>query len=237
MRPTDITAVTGRGRVRRRGRAARPSDDGVRAPLASPALDETQVRAACHDLRQTITAGLLLSDSSATEDLEPRARDRLDLLRQQLEQAVELLATIDGAPQAQPRADTEEADLAGLAAACAPTLPVTVRGRDHRVAADPALLRRAVTNLVDNALRAAGEGGEVRVLVGGSRGWVWVEVHDDGPGFGDITHGSGIGLDVVRSAVWNGGGRLHIDTGPGAGTSVRLTFPAVRRRRDGAAAG
>lgn len=194
-------------------------------PNEPDVVDEALVRAVCHDLRQIIATGLLLSDSAVTQDLEPRARDRLHQLREQLEQAVDLLATIDGAP----RGHEDTADLAQLASACAPTLPVTVTGRGHLVAADPALLRRAVTNLVDNGRRAAGDGGEVHVAVSRQRGQVWVEVRDDGPGFGGIAHGSGVGLDVVRSAVWSGGGRLHIDTGPGAGTSVRMTFPALQR--------
>ncbi len=52
--------------------------------------------------------------------------------------------------------------------------------------ASPALLWRVLTNVVDNAARAAGPSGRVGVTVGSGRAAprAAIEVIDDGPGFG-----------------------------------------------------
>ncbi len=103
---------------------------------------------------------------------------------------------------------------------------------------DPRLLRRAVINLVENAIVAAGEHGRVHVrLCAHDSDWV-VEVVDDGPGIDqrklellfepDVTTretGSGLGLPIVREAVAALGGRLDVSTELGKGTRFSLTLP------------
>jgi signal transduction histidine kinase len=51
------------------------------------------------------------------------------------------------------------------------------------VFADPESLGRAVDNLLSNATRLAPAGSELTVAVGIRRGWAWVAVRDEGPGF------------------------------------------------------
>jgi len=53
----------------------------------------------------------------------------------------------------------------------------------------------------------------------------WVEVTDDGHGFGQIESGSGHGLSIVSAAVRASNGRLEISSGPGPGTRVRIVMP------------
>jgi signal transduction histidine kinase len=91
---------------------------------------------------------------------------------------------------------------------------------------DKALLRRAISNILDNASRAAGTAGRVRVCVGVDGADAYVEISDDGAGFGGITHGTGHGLQLVAAAVRASRGRLEISSGPGPGTTVRLLLPA-----------
>lgn len=182
----------------------------------------------CHDLRQCLSAGLLLAGMPSREDLDTATERRFELLRQTLTHATALVERMheDPLPRQRPL------DLAELTERC-----VAVAEVGHRlgytcetwqtpvVLGDPVMIRRAVDNLVDNAVRAAGELGSIRVLVGSDLVDAWVEVTDDGPGFGQIEHGTGKGLSVVTSAVRASGGHLSIISGPGPGTTIRLSFP------------
>ncbi|ODU05137.1 MAG: hypothetical protein ABS81_08445 [Pseudonocardia sp. SCN 72-86] len=106
--------------------------------------------------------------------------------------------------------------------------------------ADPTLLWRIVSNLVDNAARAAGHGGNVQVHAAAQPGFrhsraatLVIDVVDDGPGFGHGPSGvSSLGLGVVRRLVSSSGGRMDITAGPsGRGTRVRITLPDGTRSR------
>lgn len=187
----------------------------------------------CHDLRQCVTAGLLLAQLPKDNLLDSETRRRFDLLHQTLMHAGELLdrATVEATPE------QWVLDLAALVEECAQVAEFGQKIRVVRegtepavVSGDPLLLHRAIDNMIDNAGRAAGESGDVVLTVGADDDRAWIEVTDDGPGFGRIEHGSGQGLSVVSSAVRACDGRLEISSGPGPGTSVRMTLP---RRQPG----
>ena len=200
-------------------------------PDAEHALDPNHVRRVCHDLKQSIATGLLLTDTIGSEEVDPGTHRRVEVLHQQLQQAAELVSLLSGQEVARP----ETADLAEVTresvtwASAVHRVRLEVVGEEHLVHGDPVLLRRAVLNLLDNACRAAGKDGEVRVAVSRVGSDIAVEILDTGPGFGAIAAGTGVGLDIVRSAVWAGGGRLRVETGPGSGTSVLMSFPAALR--------
>lgn len=185
----------------------------------------------CHDLKQSIATGLLLSDPGVTRDVDPGTQRRLDLLHQQWEDAAALVGLLNGELAAQ----TQHVDVAEIARTCVDAARATrdvaldVDEHDHVVWADRVLLRRAVGNLLDNACRASTPADQIVVRVRSHGHETWVEVADEGPGFGRIAAGTGLGLEVVRTAVWASGGRLRIETGPRDGTSIRLTFPAALR--------
>jgi signal transduction histidine kinase len=184
----------------------------------------------CHDLRQCVTAGLLLSQLPHDDLLDGETRRRFTLIRQTLNHAADLLDTAASDPEEE--VPTEVVDLSELVERC-----TTVADFGHKVrfvseaegapllSGDPVLLHRAVNNMIDNAARAAGRSGDVVARVGTGDTDVWVEVVDDGPGFGEIEHGTGQGLSVVSAAARACGGRLEISSGPGPGTTVRMTFP------------
>jgi signal transduction histidine kinase len=107
------------------------------------------------------------------------------------------------------------------------------------VTAAPDDLRRALDNLVQNALRHASS--LVRVAVGRRGGWGYLRVADDGPGVapGDRERifragdrgssappggGRGLGLAIARDLVEAHGGRLTLDP-VGSGASFRLALP------------
>jgi two-component system heavy metal sensor histidine kinase CusS len=113
------------------------------------------------------------------------------------------------------------------------------------VRADATLLRRAVVNLLSNALRYTPAGGSIvvsaRPLPGGGAA---VTVADTGCGVdpADIPRlcdrfyrveaaraerpGYGLGLSIVKSIMDLHGGTIDIQSTKGAGTSVTLSFPA-----------
>ncbi len=119
------------------------------------------------------------------------------------------------------------------------------RAGDHDgdlVHANPQLIERAITNLVDNAAKYSPDDTVIEVLVAGTR----VEVRDHGPGFhpDDLTRvfdrfyrahdartlpGSGLGLAIVAQTVDRYGGAVFAqnrDDGPGA--SVGFTLPPAQ---------
>ena len=113
--------------------------------------------------------------------------------------------------------------------------------------ADPILLRRALHNLLANALRHTREG-TISLTAGEHDGAIWIEVRDTGEGIspgllprlgqrflrGDESRdrasgGTGLGLAIVQSILRLHGGRLEVASEPGQGTRARLVFPRTGR--------
>lgn len=87
---------------------------------------------------------------------------------------------------------------------------------------------RALRNLLDNAIRAAGPSGAVDVRVSADSGWIVIEIDDDGPGFGAGGSGrSSLGLNIVQDFVAHAGGQLEIRRGFLGGCCVSLRLPEV----------
>lgn len=114
-----------------------------------------------------------------------------------------------------------------------------------RVRVDRGALQTAVCHLLRNAAEAAGPDGHVR-LVGASdagRGRYRIKVEDDGPGMSreqlerafepfyttrNDAVAAGLGLSHVDGFARQSGGRVQIDTAPGAGCRVLLDLPLVQ---------
>lgn len=114
----------------------------------------------------------------------------------------------------------------------APGLPDVARADD---------LVRVVTNLLDNALLASGPEEVVDLVASSEDGRVHIEVTDRGAGMSRWVagrafepffstrprdEGSGLGLTVCRDLVAELGGRIRLDSRPGAGTRVEVELPA-----------
>ncbi|HET6963469.1 MAG TPA: ATP-binding protein, partial [Acidimicrobiales bacterium] len=111
------------------------------------------------------------------------------------------------------------------------------------VRAQPALLERAVLNVLDNAVKWSPPGSTVEVWL--QRGSIWtLDVHDHGPGIApeDLPHvfdrfyraasarslpGSGLGLAIVSQVVTNHGGTVSASVPPEGGTVVHIELPIV----------
>jgi signal transduction histidine kinase len=110
---------------------------------------------------------------------------------------------------------------------------VTEVGPHARVSADKDLLREAVANLVDNAVRVSPRGAQVRLRVEGAV----INVVDSGPGieeerlpalferFQRSDSGSGLGLAIARRVVERHGGTIRVKTARGAGSTFTIELP------------
>src|SRR6266536_1603526 len=88
-------------------------------------------------------------------------------------------------------------------------------GRPVQLLADVVLLRRAVINLLDNAVRAAGPAGVVVAWVQPSRAGAVIQVDDSGPGLGNAPRGrASLGLGIVRECADAHRGSLVFGTSP-----------------------
>lgn len=123
---------------------------------------------------------------------------------------------------------------------------LTFEGAAVTVDGDAGLLRLAVGNLLDNAIRYTPAGGRIDVVVAADHGRAVVSVKDSGPGIAPEHHarvfdrfyradevrsresgGSGLGLSIAAWAAVAHGGRITIDSAPGAGSTFRLELPAA----------
>ncbi|GAB2831700.1 sensor histidine kinase [Lentzea nigeriaca] len=183
-----------------------------------------------HDLGHGLFTLSCLSESLlATERVPAWVRHQLSLIADETERLLELVQHAAG-DVAEPRPVAVLTMLDAIAEVAQHTsgTEVTVRpGAPVWLVTDELSLWRIVTNLVGNAVRAAGQGGLVE-LSAEQGPPVAITVADNGPGFGIGPHGwTGQGLRVVSEAADAGGAVLHFGRRSPHGTSVRLEFTSA----------
>ena len=111
------------------------------------------------------------------------------------------------------------------------------------VRAQPALLERAVLNVLDNAAKWSPRGGHVEIQLRRRDRWE-LDIRDHGPGIApeDLPRvfdrffraegarsmpGSGLGLAIVRQVVDSHGGKVTASCPPDGGTLVHMELPIV----------
>jgi nitrogen fixation/metabolism regulation signal transduction histidine kinase len=104
--------------------------------------------------------------------------------------------------------------------------------------ADADLVRGILTNLLENAAQAAGEGGRVLGVTGAAGGKAALEVHDSGPGLSEQVRaslfqptisfkkgGMGLGLSIARKSALASGGDIEVIQGELGGAGFRVLLP------------
>ena len=215
---------------------------------------------ASHELRTPLAIikanlDLALTDAHATAESRAtaaavieRAIARMARLTDDLLALARLDAPASGREPVPVAALLEDAAEEFAAAATARSVAIAV----ETVAAGPVLgdrdvLKRALTNLLDNAVRAAGS--TVVLSHGEQDGSAWLSVEDDGPGIAPEHResifdrfwrpddararpggGSGLGLAIVRQIAEAHGGTVEVESAPGEGARfvLRLPLPTAR---------
>jgi two-component system sensor histidine kinase MprB len=226
------------------GRLATSFEQMLRALETSRRQQQQLVDDASHELRTPLTSlrtNVELLRRVGDLDLPPEQRQAvLDDVLAELDELTSLVTElVDLAADQRTEAPAMPVDLGFIAEAVverhrrrtdAP-IRLVVEGGDV-VAGDPALIERAVSNLVDNAVKWSPPGEPIDVEVRASR----VTVRDRGPGIDPADRerafdrfwraesargqpGSGLGLSIVRKVVDAHGGRACLldpaDGGPG----------------------
>jgi nitrogen fixation/metabolism regulation signal transduction histidine kinase len=106
--------------------------------------------------------------------------------------------------------------------------------------ADQDLLKGILTNLLENAAEAAGEGGQILGLTSATDGRVAIEVHDSGPGLSEQARanlfqptisfkkrGMGLGLSIARKSALLSGGDIVLVKGELGGAGFRVLLPVA----------
>jgi len=169
--------------------------------------------------------GHVVTESARLEDLATRLLQYTRPLEPQ-QAAFPVAELFDELRRARPEADRIE-------------LEVT----EPRATADRVLLREALAALLDNALRAAGPGGRVRLSSHREGEHVRVAVDDDGPGLDDRLcaasprpfatdrpDGTGLGLPLASRIAEAHGGRLELGRSSLGGARAVLSLPRAPRR-------
>jgi two-component system sensor kinase FixL len=106
--------------------------------------------------------------------------------------------------------------------------------------ADADLVKGILTNLLENAAEAAGEGGRILGVTSVDEGRVAIEVHDSGPGLSEQARsslfqptisfkkrGMGLGLSIARKSALLSGGDILLVKGELGGAGFRVTLPVA----------
>lgn len=214
--------------------------------------------AVSHEMRTPLAAMQLLAENleSGVADRSGQRAEHTRMIREESARLGDLVGNVLAFTR-EGRAEPHEAfDVAAMATDAASLIGPMAERRGIRfeleVAAfpeppsgDAGALRRAVLNLLDNALKHTPDGGKISCSVRPSESGSWsVEVSDSGPGIpvkererifeafyriGDelrrTTPGTGLGLALVKRTAEAHGGRITVDDAPDGGARFILTLP------------
>jgi two-component system, NtrC family, nitrogen regulation sensor histidine kinase NtrY len=113
-------------------------------------------------------------------------------------------------------------------------------GEVPHVVADQDLIKGILTNLLENAAEAAGDGGRILGVTAEEHGRVAIEVHDSGPGLSEQARaslfqptisfkkrGMGLGLSIARKSALLSGGDILLVKGELGGAGFRVLLPVA----------
>ena len=211
-----------------------------------------------HELKTPVGAMSLLAETLVGET-EPADRERLSGMLQReatrvediIDDLLELTRLEEG------ESETEEVKVSKIVSKAIDKvrtfadgmrvqIAVTGDAGDERVEVDRRAVVRALTNLIDNAVRYSEADQQVTVSVEVLESAVAISVKDDGVGIPRAelervferfyrvdrarsreTGGTGLGLAIVRHVAENHGGRVLVESKPGEGSTFTIELPRL----------
>ncbi len=210
-----------------------------------------------HELRTPLTAIRTVGEVGLRESRDGTAyRTVIESMLEEadrLSSLVDRLLLLSRAESGQAELLTEAIDLGELAEDVTAHLGVLAEEKGQlivvetaapcRAMADRLMLRQAVINLVDNAIKYSPDGTQIQIVASTRPAGATLEVRDSGPGItpdgrtkifdrfyrgttGDH-RGAGLGLTISKWVVEVNHGRLHCEPRPGGGSIFRITLPVA----------
>jgi heavy metal sensor kinase len=214
-----------------------------------------------HELRTPLTAIRTVGEVALRDDRRPETyRTTIGSMLEEVERLtglVERLLALSRADAGLARVRAERFDLAEMAEEIAGNLQVLAEERQQVIAVhhtgtavclgDPMMVRQAVMNLIDNAIKYGPEGSKILVDLRTSPTHATLDVIDSGSGIapergtrifdrffsaadgnesrGDGRRSHGLGLSIAHAAIKANQGTLTWEPQPGRGTVFRITLP------------
>jgi signal transduction histidine kinase len=119
-----------------------------------------------------------------------------------------------------------------------------------QVAGDPKSLERALTAIVDNAIKFSPRGGDVEIRFNARDNYLHIAIEDHGIGIAadvrprifdrfyhleksgdDLFSGLGIGLAITRQVLEQHHGKLDVESTPGRGSTFTMSIPLWKKER------
>jgi len=213
----------------------------LRTPLTSIRGAIATLRTAGPALSEATRADLLATAEEETERLSRWIANILDIVRIENHQIEPRRETVD-------LAEAAETAAARATRTHGRTIALELGPRFSAPRIDPALLDQVLANLLDNALKFSGPGGQVVLRLVRDGPEVAIMVEDDGPGIpradlhrvfdpffrasrtDRVAAGSGLGLAICRGLVQAMGGRIAAESPlapDGRGTRMVVRFPSA----------
>jgi heavy metal sensor kinase len=214
---------------------------------------------ASHELRTPLTAIRSVGEGTLrSQRVDPVCRDAIGSMLEEVERLttlVDALLTLSRAEGGHIPLHREPVALLDLTREVAAHLSVLAEDKRQQidlrsddalapVQADRAVLREALINLLDNAIKYSPEGARIDVRLHLADGDAAVEISDRGPGIAPEHReriferfyridkarsrelgGAGLGLAIARWAIDVHGGSIQMESRPGGGTTFRVLLP------------
>ncbi len=200
-----------------------------------------------HDIKNLTSQLSLMLENAKRHKANPAFQeDMLETIHDSVEKMKRLLVRLHDDEESDTTRDRIDLDhfldaVVERSAVAAGRLTYDRLGRKILVIADEDRLSTVLAHLVDNAFEAAGSTGTVKIGLAESAGEAVINVVDDGPGMdpefvrkelfrpfrSTKSDGYGIGAFECREYIRDMGGTLEVESGLGAGTTVRITLPAA----------